>query len=692
MVEVEDRAERGSAELRQFDDVATSLSSGWRHYERTRGFAGGSATAGGPVPTVRREGAHAPVMAAEWLEALDETFVPPDEFAMAKRMLESRHVVVLQGLSRCGKTSLGVKLLRGLGARQPYCVYATSDLPSVLDEQAGYLVDDLSAADAAKLDVPRVRELEERARAAKSYVVVTVDDEVAITRPAAALLVPCGGTPDAAKVLHRGLARHFGEPLPGEVARFVDDAYIKNFLRSQPLPGVVAQLVEALIRANGDAGAARRRFDQALAQEVTEWFKRYPTVKDRSFMIAAAVFQGSSLDRVDQAARLLAESFGGRSAGGERGTSSWRLLSPRERRLRAIGANLIEEQEWTPAGVTPTRVVRFEPTWLPGTVLRHVWEQHDDARQPLVTWLKQWAVSDGEDEAINLHAAAALGVLGREDIGWLSHAIQQWVLARTGSTRDAAAIALATYARERRYSDQLMPLLHRRVRDDPSSRRSAMAAVVYGLLAEERFVDQGLDDLRAILSSGSRRIPVVARSLAMLCESEHAGAALETLCQWAQQPRVPGALEVLARLLDWDAPAQGEMHDEPPLLLWIARDDASNRASVVELWSHAWEGGVRRDWLQRAMAKWLRYVQDHHTGRVILDALVEELNRKGARMRLLMWMDEWAESHGGPRTIATEYRKRLIGANPLALPAARALRTSRRAADSSRRRLLETGR
>lgn len=687
MVEM-DRAMLGSGELRRFDTVARRLNSGWHHYGRIKDFAGGSATTGGPVPTAVEEDRRAPVITGEWREAVERAFVRPDEFPMAKAVLVNRHVVVLQGLARCGKTWMAAQLLRSVGIVQPCCVYAIADLPEPLEEQAGYVVDDLGARDADGLDVRAVRLLEDRARAAKSYVVITVDDEVTVTRPTAALLVACTGTPAAEQVLARGLDAHYIDGRPDGLADLLQTTWVQSFLRTQPLPGAVAQLVDTLIVKRGRPEAARTRFEQARAQEVAQWFKRYPTLRDRCFMVAAAVFQDSTLDRVDQAARLLEDAFGGRGAPGERAGVTWRLLSPRRRRLRAIGANLVEEQERTPEGEAPTLLVRFEPSWLPGAVLRHVWEEHEDARQVVSEWLKQRAVEDTGDGIIHFQAAAALGVLGREDTGWLNRAVQQWVSARTDIARDAAGVALAALGREPTFADQLMPGLRRRVAEDPSSARSAVAAVVYGLLPQEAHAVQALEDLRAILASGPRRIPAVTRSMAMLCESDVSTAALDALCEWTRN-RVPGALRVLLRLMTWHA--LSDEHDDPPLLLWIARSDETNAQRVIELWCRAWERGVRRDLLRQSLGMWLRHVDGHEVGRTTMDAVVEELAAKGARWRLLLWFEEWAQGNRPPRDIAVQYRSRLSGGNRAVLSALRTALATQRATDSARQRLSSLG-
>ncbi len=666
-----DPAVGGPEGLRKFRGLVRNLGDGWELYGQSAGSTAGSGRIAGPVPTMIQAGETVPVIEQQWLDELDKVFVPPPEFDTARSALERRHVVVLQGLSGCGKTALGVQLLQSLVSGRPHCVYA---VPGQLQPQAGYLVDDLGPQSVTGLDVARLRELQEEARAAKSYVVLTVDDEVAITRPMAVLLVPCTDPPDAREVVQRGLQVYFGNRRPVPAKNVLAERWAQDFLDARPLPGSVGHLVDTLKevgRGRLRAADARERFAKARAQEIVEWFQRYPTVKDRCFMIAAAVFQGSSLEWVDQAARLLEDAFGGRT----RTSSDWRLLSPRERRLRTIGAHLRQEIASTPAGVGPTLVVRFESAWLPGAILRHVWEEHDDAREALTAWLQRLAVEDTEEGAAAVPPAVALGVLGREDMAWLSRTIQQWVQSGRAGARDAAAIALAAFARGPGQADHVARVLHNRIREDPASSRSAVAAVAYGLLPDPPFAERALDDLRAVLQADRGQVAVVARSVAMLCDSQLAGQALDALWRWAQG-NAPLGLGVFVLLTEWTRPPTQAWTDGHPLLLRAAEASEPHRRLVARLWRRAYDHGGRRERshrrarLRRSLRTWLEYVQQRDDGGATVDAVISELAAHGARFRLLTWMDEWA----GDLEIAASYRDELVGGNLVVLPVARSYR------------------
>jgi hypothetical protein len=662
-----DPAEQGPAGLRAFAGFVQHLGEGWQLYGNAAGYAGGPGTVGGPVPTTTLEETAEPVIEQEWLDKLDKTFVPPPEFAMAKRLLEARHVVVLQGLSRWGKTALGVRLLQSLVTRRPHCVYA---VPDHVNPESAYLVDDLGGPAAGQLDVARLRTLQEKARAAKSYVVLTVDDEVPITQATAALLVSCTDPPPAADVLEHGLNAYFGTYRPGPVQAVLSEDWTRRFLAAQPLPGSVVQLVD-LLRDVGHgrlpAAEAKGRFAKARAQEVVEWFKRYPAVKDRCFMVAAAVFPGSNVGWIDQAARMLEDKLGSRSRTGARAEASWRLVSPRERRARVIGAHLRSELVSTPTGVVPAQVVRFESEWLPGAILRHVWEEHDDARDGLTEWLKELAVVDSEEGAGHIPAAVALGVLGREDMAWMSRVIQPWAQSGRPGQRDAAAIALAACAKDPQLAERVAKALRARIREDPRSSRSAVAAVAYGLLPQPPFTQEAIGNLRAVLQADPRQLTVVARSMAMLCESEIAGEeTLAKLEQWTAQ-NVPGALEVFVRITGWSLPSADAEDEDIPLLLHATAGSEERRTLVARMWRRAYEQGPRRarterrDDLRRSLRTWLTYVQQHQEHKPTVKAVVTELATHGHRFQPLSWMDEWSD---GGLNAASEYREDLAGGIP----------------------------
>jgi len=585
------------------------------------------------------------------LADLDAAYVEPPEYARAEAVLRAEHVLVLAGPLRTGRTTTALRLLQHAASGEVHRVARLDEVPERLPPLSGWLLDEPGPEDLARLDLATVREYAAALREVAAFLVVVVGDRSALPPGPDRLVVRTTGEPDPEAVLEQGLRQEWtGGLLPRRVARVVQQDWVQTFLDARPLPGDVHVLVRALVavgRGELDAGAAEARVGAELADRLAEWFERHPDPRDRCLLLAAAVLHGSGADRVDDAARLLEQELGLAE------DRAWRAANPRERRLRVIGAHLADGEQATPWGGVPTRVVRFCHPSLAAAVLRHVWADHDDVRRPLAAWLERLALAGDGDPATARRAAAVLGELGRDDLGWLlDRAVRPWAALGGPGAREAAAVALATVAAHPPRADAVLRLLRTVVAEDPGSRMAAVAAATYGLVAEPAWAAAAREDLLAVLAADPAQVPAVVRGLARLCEGPAAGKTLDALLAAASGPTAVRALDVALRVARYHRGEGGV-----PLLLALAEADPRQLERVVALWRAAWT----RPAAPSVLRGWLQASQERGNGTEALDAVLDGLGRGSSRPTLLAALATWAAEPTGPRTAAAAAHRRLRG-------------------------------
>jgi hypothetical protein len=589
---------------------------------------------------------------ARWLADLDAAYVEPPEYDRAQAVLRRQHVLVLEGPARTGRTTTALRLLRRTASGDVHRVPALEAVPDDPPPRSGWLLDEPGPADVAAMEAGALRGRSAGLQAAGAFLVVVVRDGAA---PAGAgadgVVVRATGEPDAEAVLERGLGQVWpGGLLPRRVARLVEQDWVQDFLDARPLPADVGHLVTALLavgRGELDPALAEPRFAADLAAGIAGWFDRHPEGRDRCLLLAAAVLSDTGFERVDDAARLLEEELGIAE------DRAWRASSPRDRRLRIVGAHLAEGEQPTPWGGVPTRVVRFAHPSLAGAVLRHVWEDHDDARRPLVAWLERLALDEDGDPLTARRAAATLGELGRDDLGWLlDRVVQPWARQGRSAAREAAAVALAAVAADPAGAAHVLRLLRTVVAEDPGSRMAAVAATAYGVVGDPGWAGAAREDLGAVLAADPAQVPAVARSVARLA-AVVPDAVLDALADWTGEPAGPRAQRARDVVLRVARHVTGG-GEGTPLLLALAAADPHRRERIAGLWRAAWD----RPAAPGALRAWLQAVEDGAPGGEVVAALAADLARGPRRPAVLAVLSAWAADPAGPRATATACLRR----------------------------------
>src|SRR6266536_1611103 len=218
-------------------------------------------------------------VAEEHLRKVRKVYQPTSEYGEARRVLDSKHVVVLHGRQHSGKWTTALHLL----AASDSSGIAEINPDIYLDDLVGFVFNRLS-------DV-----LEERS----SYLVLTVDTRVSLSKDAVAgYLITWSELPDRATLLERHLAWYLSAAKADTDGRgLADSAAVRELLETHLLPGEIDRLAELLAQAaRGEISheEALQRFDVRAQQEVGEWFAKHDDLADWAFMIAAAIDRKST--------------------------------------------------------------------------------------------------------------------------------------------------------------------------------------------------------------------------------------------------------------------------------------------------------------------------------------------------------------------------------------------------------------
>jgi hypothetical protein len=596
---------------------------------------------------------------AEELHRLHQVFVPVSSVVeAATKILESRHVVVLQGRTHWGKSTTAQWLLTHQHYGRIFLVDPRDDrklgeLTEAL-EGDGYVLDTLGSEHAKDLRPATLLRLSEHLTATdrNGHLVITVDALTPLPPEVSDYLVPCRETPDPSDVLWRHLTHVVGEDSASEVLSSARD-WIAERYRNGPSPGRMRDLADALaamVRRGGRIEVAGQVYQQRLLAYVGEWFRQHPGARERCFMTAAAVLNGASYQHVSWAAerleRLLSREDDALSRPIPRGWD--RPFSPRLERVEDIGAKL--RQPTRGSGGGPLAVVELDEPLVQAIVLAHLWDKHDDIFNHLFAWLDDLGRS--QQFEISGRAAAAAGTLCAIDFDYLQDMLLSfWASDHTRtstgmqrSVRISAAVALRTAAREPTLVQPVLDLLQQWSGPYARSGLPWTAATAFGLLDPEPDHIRGaaLEGLRTITEHHYVMSWVVAHSLANLCRAGYPSDALDALWNWLREPPPLGArartvFDRVVRLRLQDADGGLGV----PVLLDLSMEDSGTGDEVRQLWYDLLASGDPglEEAARLALANWLGLTDNdqrcHNAVWVLLHPLLQDpITRRQTRKAL----------------------------------------------------------
>ncbi|MFE0171246.1 hypothetical protein ACFWZ2_02935 [Streptomyces sp. NPDC059002] len=216
-------------------------------------------------------------------------------------------------------------------------------------------------------------------------------------------------------------------------------------------------------------------------------------LRQAAFRTAVAVYNGSRLSMVDEAAEQLAWEFT-QAMDPEQEQGRVLFSDHRQARLAAARAELFTGDVMFDGRRLETRKVRLQGGALARAVLAHVWEDYHNARRPLSLWLRTQC-ADGR-AVVMLPAAITAGALCTLD---LAYAAEEIVIPMASGDDISQRMAAATvFAQAAALSDAVRPIVRDAVREWARGEDGALvctAALVHGFGTVEGSVSASLDEL-----------------------------------------------------------------------------------------------------------------------------------------------------------------------------------------------------
>ncbi|WP_214404716.1 hypothetical protein [Pseudonocardia lacus] len=647
-----------------------------------RGFAAGTVNMFGPqageVDTPR-----AALLPAEFVGPILESYVPVPEYGQIRDVLTEHRVVHLMGPDGSGRTATALAALTEVGGAgglrlvmlasdgrlERLCGPEPPGADPVLVVGCGHVLE-LGPGDLVSRSL--LVELRAQLPAGTHLVVIAppareVDESL---RPYAV----GHGIPDPGSVLRRHLCvlvcgRRCGPD--GCADPFVDkclaDEQVHKFVTGRaPLPAALAGLARRLVevgRAEAPLSDALTLIDSGLRRTALEAMRNAgETVVSRAevrrvaLRVAYAVFYDNPLTVVFQAAAGLFEQL-------------WSVTNP-GREVEAEPARLFDEgvDVLIPAAMRAAaqhddanasdaeRVARTVDPALGRAVLDVLWSEFDQAREPLLGWIR-WLGGDPRDR-VRLRAATAAGLLATSNYSEVYQSvIRPWAVG-TAARRDAAAWAMEFLADERRMTARV----RRQLLDwcvSPNERLNDAAARTYGTSIGSLFPEEALAGLHHLARKPEQtRYPSIAMAVTAICWPDNGPAVLAELHGWVQSrergPNAQAARAVLFLAHRLARPDGSPGEETWPALLVLAARDPAVAADLRSLWRRALSEAITAVRAWEILADWLvRGDDDPALAARTVEFATDLLSDTALRSRALtFYLRQWRRQHPGTTAFA----------------------------------------
>ena len=629
-------------------------------------------------------GAYAEILAGhvldDDLEKIRNVYVKPSLYGRAYHILSEKNVLLLWGQAHWGKWTTALHLLWSLQVEQIFEIRPDVVLGDVLsveiESRMGYLVDTLAPDSAKKLSLTTLNRLSKRFGEKGSYLVVTVDSRVSLSKTAlGANLVVWNDIPSSLQMLKTHLSWYLTDQ--GKLAQAVELSEsdgVRSLLSTRILPGeidILATLLADVVRNKLELDDALSRFESRAAQQVEEWFESHKKLEERTFMISMAILSGASYPSVSSADERLQSCIRRVMSEGEIPPGTPSIFGSRSQRLREACAHLSQGYEETEFGRSPVEVIELDNPSFQPAVLHYVWNEYDRLRGPLVDWLRELGIQASSE--VRVRVAAAAGELSKYSFGYVKEKILlPWANHQDKRARVSAAFALGVPAWDGEFAPQVLGLLHHWSTLRNNWRLNWTAAAAYGGLVGLRFPDIALRDLWNIVQAKDLRLfAVLHRSVANLIyagrvEPDYYFKVLNALVDWTTPP-VDKIVALTGVLIFLDLLSEIEIEAIPdtegwPALLWLSQEEATYQERVTTLWRRALNTKSSRRPALETLKRLVQMADNDARLYSPLEQILKELVRQGAereRERLRFYLNRWATTSQEPSMSAALLLKAL---------------------------------
>lgn len=644
----------------------------------------GSGDLRGERQTRETTGGFAGRVLAETLRKINTVYVAPNAYPHASQLLEERHLLILWGPTHGGKWTSALHLLASfhedalfeLDPTVTFEQFRVADLAG----QRGYVLDTITPEQAEQLTRSLLSRLSEHLYAQKSRLVITVDQRVALSTAAVGdYLVRWEDVPSLDELLSRHLPWYVADvALLAKAQALCDDSVVQQLLQTNLRPGDIdrlAELVAQAVLANVPLNEVLARFEQRTREQVADWFETHTALAERTLMVAVAVLNGAAEQAVFEAQARLQTLI--RPPQDDKPPGEEALFGrTRSQRVKAVLARVVDGHELAEFGPSPVKQLVLENPTLQPTVLRYIWEEYDQLRPILLTWLRELGLHPSFE--VRARAASAVGELSKFDFGYVrQQVLLPWANHEQTRVRQSAALALGVPVWEGALAPQVLGLLHHwsTLRNNP--RLCWTAAVAYGGLVGLRFPDAALRDLQQIAQQGNLLLfeaasrSILTLFLAGAIAPDYFIQVLATISAWVgagkeTRERCPGLL-VFLMLAQQVTLKVGETGESWPAMLWLTHDQSSEE-KITRLWRRALNSKGTRTIGLAVLHGWCRLVdeQEHlyaSFARQITRLATQGEAREGGRLRayLARWRAHPKQPSASAGRILQELQERKHG-------------------------------
>lgn len=599
---------------------------------------------------------------AETLRKISTVYVAPNAYQRAAQLLAERHLLLLCGHAHGGKWTSALHLLASFHEDTLFELDPTVAIDQLriadLAAQCGYVLDTITPEQAEQLTRSLLSRLSEHLCAQKSRLIITVDQRVSLSTTAVGdYLVRWEDAPNPQVILNKHLSWYVPDTaLLAKAQTLCSDSMVQQLLQTNLRPDEIdrlAELIAQAVLANLPLSDVLARFEMRTREQVADWFETHTDLADRALMIAVAVLNGAAEQAVTEAQAHLQTLI--QLPQEDRPPSEETLFRrTRSQRIKEVRARVVDGYELTEFGRSPIKQLVLENPALQPAVLRYIWEEFDQLRPILLTWLRDLGVHASFE--VRARAAAAVGELSKFDFGYLrQQVVLPWANHEQSRARQSAALALGVPAWDSALASQVLGLLHHwsTLRNNP--RLCWTAAVAYGGLVGLRFPDAALRDLQQIaerddvflFATTSRSI--ITLFLAGAAAPDYFLQVLTMLVLWVRDARrEPASFRGMLVFLTLSQQATlkiGETEESWPAMLWLHQDPASGQM-IIHLWRQALNAKRTRAIALEVLWDWCRRVDSHKHLDDALTGFFDVLTKEGTgreRDRLLSYLARWRD-------------------------------------------------
>jgi hypothetical protein len=547
-------------------------------------------------------------------------------------------VLFLRGARGSGRTATALVLLNEVSPRETLRLDPRTRLEALASDRftqgAGYVLD---GGDGDGLTAFEVQRLEGELHDKKCRLIVVVSDRFRPTDPVlAGHVVDLTTRPEPVDVVRAHAdwhARERGRPPLTALLEESEREILDLLPQTAQGVGHHASLAELLVTADGDLDVVRRMLAMRDSDDFEEWFDTLGDLYTQCFAIALSALNSLPHQSVAEAATALELFLDPKEDRQKRSERAKPFTMGRRRLLDKVRATVAQRTIETRHGETPAEVVTFLDPGYPRRLLAYVWQEHDEARGPLMEWLHLLG-AHGSD-AVRVAAAIATGHLAVTSFDFVrARVLIEWALHEDEVRHDSVAIALEAPAGHKELGRTVTGLVTEWARS-AAPELAATAARSCGLALGGQDPEAALKLLDELVVGEEAAILATCQSLAEWAAGENVvlrNRGITAVYDWSvdrdPEKRTAGQLVFL-----WIAMDLVSEDDPWPTLLRFATEDGLIAQRVIALWSSALVNPELSEFARRVLATWADTVNSDNAA---INAFVDLCGRTGNRSRAVI--------------------------------------------------------